>query len=90
MQDHPNPGAAVGAVSPGSLEHRVQRWVLLELVTQPPPEGDDISKMAFGLKELRPDVEAAVDALVAAGLAAQEGDKSVRRRRRPRERTATR
>jgi hypothetical protein len=80
----------VGAVSPGSLEHRVQRWVLLELVTQPPPEGDDISKMAFGLKELRPDVEPAVDALVAAGLAAQEGDKSVRRRRRPRERTATR
>jgi hypothetical protein len=30
--------------------------------------------MAFGLKELRPDVEAAVDALVAAGLALREGD----------------
>ena len=74
MQDHPNPGAPSGAPCPGSLEHRVQRWVLLELVTVPPPEGDDISKMAFGLKELRPDVEAAVDALVAAGLAAREGD----------------
>ena len=73
MQDHPNPGAPSGAPSPGSLEHRVQRWVLLELVTVPPPEGDDISKMAFGLKELRPDVDAAVDALVAAGLARAGG-----------------
>jgi hypothetical protein len=74
MQDHPNLGAVSGAPSPGSIEHRVQRWVLLELVTVPPPEGDDISKMAFGLKEQRPDVEAAVDALVAAGLAARDGD----------------
>jgi hypothetical protein len=74
MQDHPNPGALSGAPSPGSLEHRVQRWVLLELITVPPPEGDDISKMAFGLKELRPDVDAAVDELVAAGLAMREGD----------------
>ena len=74
MQDHPNPGAPHDAPSRGSLEHRVQRWVLLELVTVPPPEGDDISKMAFGLKELRPDVEAAVDALVAAGLALRQGD----------------
>ena len=48
--------------------------MLLELITVPPPEGDDISKMAFGLKELRRDVDAAVDALVAAGLALREGD----------------
>ena len=74
MQDHPNLGPRSGLPSPGSLEHRVQRWVLLELVTVPPPEGADISRMAFGLKELRPDVEAAVDALVEAGLAARDGD----------------
>ena len=75
MQDHPNPGAPIGAPSPGSLEHRVQRWVLLELITAPPPEGDEIAKLAFGLKELRADVEEAVDALVAAGLAVREADR---------------
>jgi hypothetical protein len=75
MQDHPNPGAPSGGPSPGSLEHRVQRWVLLELVTQPPPEGDEIAKLSWGLRELKADVEAAVDALVAAGLAARERDR---------------
>jgi hypothetical protein len=75
MQDHPNPRAPSDAPSPRSLEHRVQRWVLLELVTVPPPEGDDISKLAFGLKELWPDVEDAVDALVEAGLAIRDGDR---------------
>ena len=74
MQDHPNPGAPYGAPPRGSLEHRVQRWVLLELITAPPPEGDEISKIAFGLKELVPDVDAAADALVEAGLALREGD----------------
>jgi hypothetical protein len=75
MQDHPNPGAPQGACSPGSVQHRVQRWLLLELVTAPPPEGDEIAKLAFGLKELVPDVEAAVDALVDAGLAVRDGDR---------------
>ena len=75
MQDHPNPAAPADAPSPGSLEHRVQRWVLLELVTAPPAEGDEISKLAWGLKELVADVEAAVDALVAAGLAVRDGDR---------------
>jgi hypothetical protein len=53
----------------------VQRWVLLELVTTPPPEGDEIAKLAWGLRELHPDVDAAVDALVAVGLAVREGDR---------------
>jgi hypothetical protein len=75
MQDHPNPGAPQGASSPDSVQHRVQRWVLLELVTAPPPEGDAIAKLALGLKELEADVEAAVDALVAAGLAVRDGDR---------------
>jgi hypothetical protein len=74
MQDHPNPGAPSGAPSPDSLEHRVQRWVLLELVTAPPVDGDKIDGLAYGLDELRPDVEAAVRALVDVGLAERDGD----------------
>jgi hypothetical protein len=75
MPDQPKPGAPSGVPSPGALQHRVQRWVLLELVTAPPPEGDEIAKLAFGLKELQADVEAAIDALVAAGLAVRDGDR---------------
>jgi hypothetical protein len=74
MQDHPNPGAPSGAPSPGSVEYRVQRWVLLELVTASLSEGDGLDRLAFGLKELRPDVEAAVRALVDVGLAEFDGD----------------
>lgn len=73
MQDHPNSGAPSGAPSPGSIEHRVQRWVLLELVTAPPADGDELDKLAYGLDELRPDVEAAVQALVEVGLAERDG-----------------
>jgi hypothetical protein len=73
MQDHPNPGAPSGAASPTGVQHRVQRWVLLELVTAPPAEGDEIAKLAWGLKELEGDVEAAVDALAQAGLAVRDG-----------------
>jgi hypothetical protein len=74
MQDHPNPGGPSGAPRPGSVEHRVQRWVLLELVTAVLSEGDGLDRLAFGLKELRPDVEAAVKALVDCGLAERDGD----------------
>jgi hypothetical protein len=73
MQDHPNPGAPSGAPSPGSAAHRVQRWVLLELVTVPPADGDELDKLACGLHELRPDVETAVQALVEVGLAERDG-----------------
>jgi len=76
MQDHPNPDALTRASCPSGVQHRVQRWVLLELITAPPPEGDEISALAFGLKELRADVVAAVDALVDAGLALRDGDRA--------------
>jgi hypothetical protein len=75
MQDHPNPEAPSSAPSPGSVEHRVQRWMLLELVTSPPPEGDEIDRLAYGISELRADVEAAVQALVDAGLAERQGQR---------------
>jgi hypothetical protein len=73
MQDHPNSGGSSDAPNPDSVEHRVQRWVLLELVTSPPPEADEIDRLAFGVSELRADVEAAVDALVGVGLAERDG-----------------
>jgi hypothetical protein len=57
------------------LEQCVQRWLLLELVTAPPADGDEISKLALGLKELDDDVAAAVDALVAVGLAIRDGNR---------------
>jgi hypothetical protein len=74
MQDQPICGAPAGAPSPGSPEHDVQRQVLLELVTTPPPEGDELGQLAFALREPRRDVEAAVEALVDAGLVERDGD----------------
>jgi hypothetical protein len=74
MQDHPNPGGLSGAPSPGSVEHRVQRWLLLELVTVPLTEGDGIDRLALGLRELRADVDAGVKALVEVGLAVRCDD----------------
>jgi hypothetical protein len=75
MQDHPNPGAPPSAPRPDSVEHHVQRWLLLELVTAPPVDGDKIDGLAYGLDELRADVEAAVNALVDVGLAERQGER---------------
>jgi hypothetical protein len=75
MQDQRIPGASSsGAPWPGSHQHEVQRRVLLELLTTPPPEGDELASLADGLGESRRDVEAAVDALVDTQLAQREGD----------------
>ena len=74
MQDHPICGVPSGAPAPGSVEHDVQRQVLLELVTTPPPEGDELGALAVALRQSRGDVEAAVGALVEAGLAERDGD----------------
>ena len=75
MHDYPNPGTLSGVPRLTDLERHVQRRVLLELVTQPPAEGDEITKLAWGLNELRADVDAAVDALAEVGLAARDGDR---------------
>jgi hypothetical protein len=75
MQDHPNPGMRSSASCRTDVEQRVQRWVLLELVTAPPPRGDEVLKLAGSLDELETDIEAAVDALVAVGLAVRCGDR---------------
>lgn len=69
------PGSPMDAPAPMSPEHEVQRWLLLELVTSPPIEGDDLDYLSERLEESRDDVEAAVEALVAVGLAVREGDR---------------
>jgi hypothetical protein len=74
MQDHPSRGVRDGAPSVGHGEHSVERWLLLELVTTPPPEGDDLGQLAVALRQSRPDVETAARALVEAGLAECDGE----------------
>jgi predicted transcriptional regulator len=42
-------------------------------VTSPPPEGDEIDRLALAISELRADVQVAVQALVDVGLAKRDG-----------------
>jgi hypothetical protein len=45
MQDQRIPGAPSDAPQLGSHEHDVQRRVLLELLTTPLPEGDEVASL---------------------------------------------
>ena len=74
MQDHPNPPRTTAVPRPGSPEHEVQRWLLLELVTTPPPEGDEVGALVASLNEPRQAIEIAVQALVDVGLAERDDD----------------
>ena len=60
--------------SPGSPQYRIQRAVLLELLTDAPPAGNSISALAVRLHEDQDNVRAAAAALAAAGLAEIEHD----------------
>lgn len=77
MHHHPidGQGGPTDAPRPMSPEHELQRWLLLELVTAPPVEGDDVDYLSERLEETREDVEVAIEALVAIGLATREGDR---------------
>jgi hypothetical protein len=72
MQDHRTAGSPDGDPPPRH-RHQLKRWLLLELVSYPPAEGDDLEYLTRTLKEQRPHVEAAVDALVRDGLAERDG-----------------
>ena len=49
MQDHRNAGAPP---EPGTPEHRMQRVLLLELLTDAPPEPEALAALAARLREL--------------------------------------
>jgi hypothetical protein len=70
MQDHPSPDRGPGAAPPGEDGDEAQRQVLLELVTDPPPGGEDAALLAARLGLRTDRVLAALAALSAAGLAA--------------------
>jgi hypothetical protein len=72
MQDDPIAGSPDDDPAPRH-RHQLKRWLLLELVTYPPAEGDDLEYLTRTLKEQRPHVEAAVDDLVRDGLAERDG-----------------
>jgi predicted transcriptional regulator len=70
MHDQPNAGPQ--APAPGSRAYEVQCIVLLELVLAPPRHTDDVAELAARSGEPRADVEAALQALTEAGLAARD------------------
>jgi hypothetical protein len=74
MHDDPIASSADGA-SPAGHRGQLQRWLLLELVSYPPAEGDELDSLTRTLKEERAHVERAVDELVSDGLAERHGDR---------------
>ena len=74
MQHQPMCGPPEAAPPFGSPAHDLQRQLLLELVTTPPPGGDELDRLARALGVTRREIEAAVQDLVDAGLAECDGD----------------
>ena len=74
MQHQPTCGPPEAAPFFGSPVHDLQRQLLLELVTTPPPEGDEMERLARALSATRREIESAVQDLVDAGLAERDGD----------------
>jgi hypothetical protein len=74
MQHQPICGPPEAAPPFGSPAHDIQRQLLLELVTSPPPSGDELQRLARALGGSGREIEAAVQALVDAGLAERDGD----------------
>jgi hypothetical protein len=72
MQDDPTAVPPSGD-PPAPHRHQLKRWLLLELVSYPPAEGDDLEYLTRTLQEQRPHVQAAVDDLVRDGLAKRDG-----------------
>ncbi len=74
MQHQPMCGPPEAAPFFGSPAHDLQRRLLLELVTTPPPAGDQLDRLARALGASRREIEAAVQDLVDAGLAERHSD----------------
>lgn len=69
MHEQPNHGPEIAGTSPRGRAHHLQRIVLLELVTNPPVEGDDVDDMSARFDVPSHEVALAVDSLVEVGLA---------------------
>jgi hypothetical protein len=74
MQGNRNEGAQVELPDPDSVEYRAQQLVLLELVVDPPEEGDRIADLVDRLPPAGDSVGSAIAALERAGLAERRGD----------------
>ena len=61
--------------APTSHRHQLKRWLLLELVSYPPADGDALEDLTRTLEEPLSEVQAAVDELVGDGLAERDGDR---------------
>lgn len=68
MHHHRNDWPA-GVARPGTQAHENQRRLVLELAVEPPPDGDRPADLARALELSTEALEAAADALIAAGLA---------------------
>jgi len=73
MQDQRSGHGPDHVARPGTPEHDHQRRLVLELAVAPPGAGDDPADLAVALGYPRAAIEAAADALVAAGLAERRG-----------------
>jgi hypothetical protein len=69
MQDHRTAPDPTGVARPFTQEHEHQRRLVLELAVEPPIEGDHPVVLARTLGYSVPELEAAAEALIAAGLA---------------------
>jgi DNA-binding IclR family transcriptional regulator len=75
MQDDPIARSLDRAAPPTSHRHQLKRWLLLELVSYPPADGDELEDLTRKLQEPRREVQAAVHELVSDGLAERDGDR---------------
>jgi predicted transcriptional regulator len=74
MHDQRSQARPPGAVPSAARSEVIERRVLLELITDPPPQGDDLAQLAARLDEPPLAVERAVTALERAGLALRDED----------------
>jgi DNA-binding MarR family transcriptional regulator len=78
MRSHRSAGNARPAAHGGGDHDELQRRLLLELVSNPPAEGDRLDDLVRRLDAPRERVQAAIDALADAGLARRDTTTAVR------------
>ena len=74
MQRHRSAALDPLAPAPGTYAAIVQRALLLELIVDPPPEGDRLSALALALEEPLAEVAAAAADLAVVGLPKRDGE----------------